>query len=159
MDRAGRHPTGGILSIAQALDDTEFCEVVEHELIRQGLRLRWLCDGTDRLNWRDLGVLIRQADESSAIGRHALGDSYGWGVSEYLLAAAVDALNAANWQRSGKGDRPKPVERPHVGVVEMEPRSTQGEPQGDPFKDDESGVFAGEAMPIDELNKWLGWVA
>lgn len=31
------------------------------------------------------------------------------------------------------------------------------QPAGDPFKDDESGVFRGEAIPIDELNKWLGW--
>lgn len=158
MDGAGRRPAGGILSLVDALDDPEFCECVEHELIRQGLRLRWLCDGTDRLNWRDLGVLIRQADESSAVARHALGDAAGWGVAEHLLAAAVDALNAANWQRSGKGARPQPIERPKVRPSEPTPVEKPREPiAGDPFKDDESGTFTGVAIPVDELNKWLGW--
>lgn len=162
MDGAGRRPTGGILSISEALDDPEFCEAVEHELISQGLRLRWLCDGTDRLNWRDLGVVIRQAGESSAVARHSLGEAHGWGVAEHLLAAAVDALNAANWQRSGRGSRPQPVERPKVGTTSpaSEPDAAESQraiPAGDPFKDDESGTFTGVAIPVDELNRWLGW--
>lgn len=38
-----------------------------------------------------------------------------WSLSDHLSAAAVDALNAANWQRGGgKGSRPKPVPRPGV---------------------------------------------
>lgn len=37
----------------------------------------------------------------------------GWRIDTYLLAAAVDVLQAANYQRSGgKGSRPKPVTRP-----------------------------------------------
>lgn len=35
-----------------------------------------------------------------------------WSAQEHLLAAAVDALRGANWQRTGKGPRPKPVPRP-----------------------------------------------
>lgn len=35
-----------------------------------------------------------------------------WSTTEYMLANVVDALNAANWQRAGKGPRPKPVKRP-----------------------------------------------
>ena len=37
-----------------------------------------------------------------------------WGVSEYLLAQAVDLLAGANWQRAGKksAPRPKPIPRP-----------------------------------------------
>ena len=37
-----------------------------------------------------------------------------WGVSEHLLAAVVDELSVANWQRSqGKQrDFPKPLPRP-----------------------------------------------
>lgn len=37
-------------------------------------------------------------------------------MANFLLAAVVDHLAAANWQRSGgKGSRPKPVPRPGVG--------------------------------------------
>ncbi len=157
MDRAGRRPTGGILGLVEALEDSKFCEAVEHELIRHGLRLRWLCDGTDRLNWRDVAVVIRQAGESSAVARHVMGDAFGWGVGEYLLASAVDALHGANWQRSGKGSRPEPVARPGVAVTAQNAESDT--PKGNPFNDDESGTFTGVAMPIDELNKWLGWAA
>lgn len=39
-----------------------------------------------------------------------------WGLPEHLLAAVVDALTWANYQRSdGKGPKPKPVPRPGVG--------------------------------------------
>lgn len=37
-----------------------------------------------------------------------------WGVTDYLLAIIADHLAAANWQRSGKGRRPKPIQRPKV---------------------------------------------
>jgi hypothetical protein len=40
-------------------------------------------------------------------------DRAGWGLTEQLLAATVDALRGANWQRSGgKGAKPKPIFRP-----------------------------------------------
>ncbi|KGM18144.1 hypothetical protein MA47_09655 [Corynebacterium auriscanis] len=123
------------------------------------MRLRWLCDGTDRLNWRDVAVVIRQADDKSAIARQSMGDAYGWGVGEYLLASAVDALHGANWQRSGKGERPKPIPRPSVTTADMEGQNKNEASSGDPFNDKESGVFTGEAIPVDELNKWLGWVS
>lgn len=42
-------------------------------------------------------------------------DEAQWGLTEQLLAAGVDALRVANWQRTGKGKRPKPIERPGVG--------------------------------------------
>ncbi len=43
-----------------------------------------------------------------------------WGVSEYLLAQAVDLLAGANWQRAGKksAPRPKPIPRPKDGRIE-----------------------------------------
>lgn len=41
------------------------------------------------------------------------GDAARWGITEHLLASAVDALHGANWQRGGgKGSRPKPINRP-----------------------------------------------
>jgi len=37
-----------------------------------------------------------------------------WSVTDHLLAAVVDVLQAANWQRAGdsKAPRPKPIPRP-----------------------------------------------
>lgn len=36
-----------------------------------------------------------------------------WSLDTHLLASAVEALIAANWQRAGgKGKRPKPLKRP-----------------------------------------------
>ena len=60
-------------------------------------------------------MLVRHLPADSAT-RHALeGDGAHWGLSEQLLAAAVDALAAGNWQRQGgKGARPKPIPRPGV---------------------------------------------
>jgi len=41
------------------------------------------------------------------------GVSLTWDPPTQLLAVIVDLLNAANWQRGGgKGQRPKPIERP-----------------------------------------------
>lgn len=38
-----------------------------------------------------------------------------WDTIEHLLAAVVDLLAAANWQRGGgKGQKPKPVPRPQA---------------------------------------------
>ena len=69
--------------------------------------------GSPRLSWLDLLVFVQHAPRSSAVSRALIGEATDWGVTEHLLAAAVDALNGANWQRSGaKGKQPKPVKRP-----------------------------------------------
>lgn len=50
---------------------------------------------------------------TSALSRSIHGDQALWSTSDHLLAAAVDALSAGNWQRGGgKGKRPQPVPRP-----------------------------------------------
>lgn len=51
--------------------------------------------------------------DTSALAKSVIGAKAQWTTLEYLVAAAVDALNAGNWQRGGgKGKRPKPVPRP-----------------------------------------------
>lgn len=44
------------------------------------------------------------------------GHQAAWGVTDYLLANVIDVLAGANWQRSGKGQRPKPFPRPTSAV-------------------------------------------
>jgi hypothetical protein len=62
-------------------------------------------------------AMIRQPESWT---RRRLVPDWQWGlVSNQLLAAEVDALNVANWQRGNQGrktasPRPKPVPRPGV---------------------------------------------
>lgn len=63
---------------------------------------------------REVAAMATHLPPDSATAR-AINPPTGWGITEYLLAAAVDALHAANWQRGGgRGPRPTPVERPGV---------------------------------------------
>lgn len=111
---------------------------MEFELIKLGLRLRWLGDGTDRLLWHDLMVIVCEC--------------FSWSTADYLLASAVDSLHVLNWQNGGgKGAKPKLVPRP--GYTD----TVSSQDDGNPFNDNESGVFRGEMTPIPELNSWLGW--
>lgn len=71
--------------------------------------------GTERLSWRRFRNLVDRLPVGSQLYRDLHGD--GWTATEHLLAAAVDALNAANWQRGNAGNKspspkPKPVPRP-----------------------------------------------
>lgn len=134
------------------MEDPDFCRAVEAELIKAGLRLRWLCDGTDRVNWRDVQVVILEADQGSAIARCELGESAFWTVDTHLLAGVLDALNGANFQRGGgRGKRPSPIPRPDT------PNATT-----EPTRDDGSTLFGGmdgfemDSVSIDEMNEWLG---
>jgi len=62
-------------------------------------------------------VFVQHSPRESALYRDMHPEYAEWGVVEHLLAATVDALNAANWQRAGKKNtpRPKPITRPGVG--------------------------------------------
>lgn len=65
------------------------------------------------LSWRDLLVIVRNSPRTSALAGAIHGEAATWGITDHLLAAAVDALLGANWQRTGKkGGKPKPVKRP-----------------------------------------------
>ena len=107
------------------------------------------------MNWRDVQVVILEADQGSAIARCELGESAFWTVDTHLLAGVLDALNGANFQRSGgRGKRPSPTPRPG-----MEPRGNSE----DSKQAVESGnqIFSGDgfemdAVSLDELNEWLG---
>lgn len=116
-----------------------------------GLRLRWLCDGTDRLNWRDLLVVVRESPRSSAVMRHFKPVESEWDTNSYLLAAAVDALHGANWQRSGgTGKRPDPVPRPNDGPARP---SIEPAPENSVFG---MSGFEPVAVSQEEIDAWLG---
>lgn len=68
------------------------------------------------------------------------GEDHVWGITEQLLAAAVDALNGANWQRGGgkQRDKPKPIPRPGT-------------------RNEESKSFGRDAVTIEEIDDFLGW--
>jgi len=84
---------------------------IEYELLKLGRNIEDL--GTPALSWRDLEVIIANTPVDSALGRSMVGERAEWGISDYLSALVVDALNAGNWQRGGgKGSRPKPLPRP-----------------------------------------------
>lgn len=102
-----------------------------------GLRLRDV--GSSGFNWRDLWVVVRNLGRDSAVYAAINADDDhadpAWGVSEYLLAAAVDALNFRLYQAGGgKGQKPKPIPRP-----------------GDIVR------TRGDAMSQAEADAWLGW--
>ncbi|MDO5535369.1 MAG: hypothetical protein Q4F65_12050 [Propionibacteriaceae bacterium] len=124
---------------------------VEADLITHGLRLRHTGDTTDRLSWHDLGVFIRHAPRGSAIHRWADPEGHGWSTAEYLQAAQLDALNAGNWQRGGKGPRPDPVPRPNTKPTTAQPAADEVINPGD----GQSGHFHAEAVTIAELDAWL----
>ena len=132
-----------------------------------GLRWRWICDGTDRIDWRDLFVIIRHADPDSPLIGVAHPDQAGWNLNTMLLATMVDTLRVANWQRSGDEDAPYPKPLPRPGTN----TSTRNNPNNPDHEDtdeleiftdalpgdDESGHIKGEETPVDDLNTWLGW--
>lgn len=72
------------------------------------------------MSWRRLLNLIANLPPESALGRRRIGH---WGLVEQLLAATVDELRVANWQRAQMSTKerikpPKPIVRP--GVEEKE---------------------------------------
>ncbi len=67
------------------------------------------------MSWRRLGVLVHHLPADSATVRAVGGPQFEWSATDYLLAAAVDAIRAGNWQRSGKASAPKPKPLPRPG--------------------------------------------
>lgn len=137
MERGVGRDAGGIAGLARLL--AEHGEAVEYELLCRGLRLRDL--GTKRLTWRDLKVLVQYLPPANAIERARTGTDALWQLEHQLLAAVVDALNGANWQRAGdsRAQRPEPVPRPGVTAD-----------RGD-------RVDHGHAVTIDQAKALLGW--
>ena len=72
----------------------------------------WSELGGPRLPWCRLSGLLAALPADAATVRAQHGPEAAWGVSEQLLALAVDALHVANWQRAD----PKKAGKPPVKV-------------------------------------------
>lgn len=57
-----------------------------------------------------------------------------WSITEQLLAVVANALHVANWQRAGKGTKPKPI---------LPPQAKK-----------ESQTFGRDPIPISQFDDW-----
>lgn len=65
---------------------------------------------------RQVIAWIQQLPPGSALDRAQNGEEAVWDLHAHLLAAVFDTLTWANYQRTdGKGQKPKPLQRPGVG--------------------------------------------
>jgi len=132
-----RRDPGGIAWLTGVIDDHR--SAIEFDLIKLGLRLRWL--GTDLLTWRDLLVIVQNTFTDTALYRAMNPDSWQWSLSDHLLAVVADAVITGNWMQSKDGqrnrNRPKPIPRPGQ------------EPQ--------DKTYGSGALELDEMADWLGW--
>jgi hypothetical protein len=80
----------------------------------------------DRLTARRLRVLIQHLPRESALARALHGEEAGWGLTEHLLASAVDQLAAGNWmfaavhtpEDGNPPERPESIPRPGLDTAE-----------------------------------------
>lgn len=113
MGRSLRPAGGGILGLALIL--IERTGEVEADLQHYyGIPLVDVFNGN--VSWRRLMHLVKHLPHDAAVFRVERGP---WGLTEQLLAAAVDEARVANWQRAQlhtkeKLKPPKPIERPGV---------------------------------------------
>lgn len=122
--RAGAGGIGGLHALI-----AEHGEAIEWDLSHyHQCSLRDLFTG--RLSWRLLRAYLSHLPRESALARKLLGPDTAWGLNEQLLALAVDVLRQANYQRGGKGPRPKPVPRP--GLAKKSEPTRYGRTDRDP---------------------------
>lgn len=113
MAVALRAGAGGIAGLHALI--AEHGEAIEWDLssYHNGRSLEDLFTG--RMRWWQLRAYLSHLPRESALARALLGEDVAWGLNEQLLAATLDTLRAANYQRAGgKGSKPKPLPRPGV---------------------------------------------
>ncbi|MGW0560445.1 hypothetical protein ACWDZ4_07370 [Streptomyces sp. NPDC003016] len=89
-----------------------------------------------RLTARRLAVLIKHMPRDSALLSETDGEAADWSTTDYLLAAVVDHLAAANWmfasvhsdEDSEPPERPVPVSRPGDGEAAAAPLPAEPAP-------------------------------
>lgn len=88
-------------------------------------------------------MFTRHLPYESALARSLFGDDYEWRLKEQILADMADSLHVLVWQQTEDGhkgkNQPKPWPRPGI------------EP------DEDQKTFGRDAIPMDEMDDWLGW--
>ncbi|WP_256107214.1 hypothetical protein [Streptomyces sp. ODS05-4] len=99
----------------------------------------------DRLSTRRLAVLIRHLPRDSALLSETDGEAAEWNTGDYLLAAVVDHLAAANWMFASvhSDEDAEPPERP-VPV----PRPGDGDRRGTPAPPEPTAAPEPEPQPL-----------
>lgn len=137
MGGSVRRVAGGIRGLSRVL--TDHGEAVEYDLIKLGLRLRWL--GTERLTWRDLLVIVMHSSQTSALMADTSPEDAAFGPTEVMLAVLEHRLRVLIWQNGGgKGKRPEMMPIP----------GSKSDRRG-------TSVMAPEPVSIAEMNARLGW--
>jgi len=125
---------GGILGLSDIVG--RHGEALRADLLKAGLHLDDI--GTPRLGWHELLAFVKDARTGSALAISMAGQKARWTDADYLLAAATDALNGANWQRSGgRFGQPKKIPRP-----------------GDTSRGETQHIGSG-AVTVEEFDEWL----
>lgn len=131
---------GGIQGLLDLHD--EHPETLDRDLIALGLR--WRDVGSEALTWGDMLAIVRASPPGTGMYRVLSPGGAGWTTTDYVLADVFDAIAALRVtvvrSQGGKARRPKPYPRPGV-----KPTHT------------DSKTFGYTPMPIDELNRVLGW--
>jgi hypothetical protein len=104
---------------------TQHAEAIEADLLRHyGVDLLDYHRG--RLSARRLRVLVQRLPRDAALVRAVHGEDAEWGLTEQLLAAAVDQLATGNWlfatthtpEQASPPERPRPLPRPGIETGE-----------------------------------------
>lgn len=121
-----------MIALVEFID--EHPEEVEYDLLRSGCRLRdWPDNG---VSWRDLFVLLRQADRDTAVYRAVMGDAAERTTDIELLRRIEYLLQIIAAQRT----------------IDLGARG----PQLQPMPWDEPTVERPDAMSLAEVYEWMG---
>lgn len=150
MGRGVRRDAGGIVGLRGVLRDHS--EAVEYDLLRLGKHLDDL--GTPALSWRDLFVIVTRAQPDTATFK-ALNPEWQHTHEIEFLRSIEYRLRWLQWAQTADatGETPKRKGPPPRNVPEVWPLPWDDPP---PVKKPAEG-YTGDAVPIDELNEFLGW--
>lgn len=110
-------------------------DALEADLLRAGFTM---ADLGERVSWRGVIMFARHAGPGQSLYHVTNGPDSAWTLEAQIMALVVDVLNVANYQRGGgKGQRPKPLQRPGV-------------------RKDETQKFGGEAIDAASFDEMWG---
>lgn len=137
MERRFRCDAGGIAGLRVIL--AEHSGAVEYDLLRIGKNLDDL--GTPGLSWRDLLVLVTYAQPDTAVFK-ALNPDWQHTHEVEFLRSIEYRLRWLQWAKTPDAEKRRNV--PDVWPLPWDPKP-------------KTEQYRGDALPIDELNAFLGW--